>query len=114
METITNRAAKVLAEIDTALALAEKATPWPWGFSPFAENDGRVYDYLQGMSQGIGMINTWPMPNAAFIAASRTSLRCLKTAIEGLLCEGTRYYGAGVNTPHETLNTLCEQWEETK
>ena len=108
---ITERAQKVLTEIDAALALAEKTTPGPW---------------QQDLSL---VITTYSNPeicdcdgysikqdedNAAFIAASRTgypmSLRCLKTAIGGLL----RYDDCGSETwlwAQQTLTILCDQWE---
>lgn len=106
---IIEQAAKVLAEIDEQLALAEKATAGPW--KPHIPIQGRC--------------NAMP-EDFAFIAASRTgwptTLRCLKTAIEGLLeiykydsGNGCCDYGCDTPTIAENLlTTLITQWNENK
>ena len=114
--TLTERTQKVLTEIDAALGLAEKATPGPW-----AKDWGRVRgDQCETVCQverpNDFMEEPW-ISDAAFIAASRTllpaSLRCLKTAIEGLSkqlnADYEDYYD--VAGQRELLTTLCDQWE---
>jgi hypothetical protein len=110
--TITDRAAIVLQEIDSALKMAEKATDGPWvvvcGFTvqqpsyPF-----RVVAELDNAET----IPTEREIDANFIAAARTgwpkSLHCLKTAIEGQL----RWLFPG---NADTLTTLCDLWDDTK
>ena len=112
--SITTRAAQVLREIDEALALAEKATPGPW----HSQNPSyRVYVGNVKSSPPIAEMLTHTSherdTDAAFIAASRTilpkSLRCLKTAIEGLLPACGYWVGCA-----EALTTLCDQWEAAK
>ena len=99
---ITEQAATVLAEIDAELALADKATAGPWtetglwlnASMPFESND------------------------RTFIASARTvcptALRCLKTAIEGLLylseySEQSDECGC-YKYASEKLTTLITQW----
>lgn len=92
--TIQQRAAQVLQQIDASLALAEKA-------------------------KELGTLYSAP-EHASYIAASRmllpASLRCLKTAIEGLMRvafletgEPDQSYVGRVAA--DTLATLCDQWE---
>ena len=115
--SITDRAAQVLQQIDAALALAEKATPGPW----HSQNPSyRVYVGNVKSSPPIAEMLTHTSherdTDATFIAASRTllpaSLRCLKTAIEGLL----EIYDAtdGYDTADVVLTALLNQWEATK
>ena len=106
---ITEQAAQVLQQIDAALALAEKATKGPWDAG--AEGDDMLYASAGGSDWiALAEINR---RDAAFIAASRTllpaSLRCLKTAIEGLL----EIYDAtdGYDTADVVLTALLDQWE---
>jgi len=130
--TNTDRAAQVLQEIDAALALAEKATQGPWTLS---RGGGHALPSIRGTesvhtngkqrnSLGISSASyseevcqifadpdlEGPAANIAVIAASRTlmpaSLRCLKTAIEGLLEDVIPY-----SWKAELLTTLCDQWE---
>ena len=105
MSTI-EKANQVLAEIDAALALAEKATAGPWisedewvgkGHSAIATTCHYAHD-----------------ADAAFIAESRTllptSLRCLKTAIEEWV-----YLAETIPFRHmaiEPLTTLLNQWQK--
>jgi hypothetical protein len=137
---IADRAAQVLREIDAALALAENATPGPW------RNKHHQYT-SEIFSDGWGPIaqmHSSPAPiqernnTSDFIAASRTllpaSLRCLKTAIEGLLgqhgyleqcfCGCTTANEAGdrdicsrciaLDQSEQSLTTLCDQWRAAK
>ena len=79
--SITDRAAQVLAEIDAALALAEKATPGPWkvsdnntdieadqpAFPGVRDSTGELLVDIFGTSETV-------KADSAFIAASRTLL----------------------------------------
>ena len=107
---ITERAAKVLQEIDAELALAETATPGPWE---------TVLGWVADSNHNA--ICSPAGNNADFIAASRTgwptTLRCLKMAIEGL-CDLARMVGSNTaeydgcgRDAAATLTTLCDQWE---
>lgn len=136
--TITDRAARVLQQIDEALALAEKATPGPWIHDKSRETIGDVTtEDLDGIAQAqerievqkkLGRLGQAPQrdANAAFIAASRTgwpiALRCLKTAIEGLLwmlngswghevCDNDARGCAACERAEKDLATLCDRWE---
>ena len=118
MKTPTELAHQVLAEIDAAISLSEKATPGPWRLACGAVKAGdatvayppKITDVLPlgGYNDGL------------FIAASRTdwpkSLRCLKTAITGLMeIAATHTTERWFITSAQTfLTTLCDQWEETK
>ena len=121
---IQDRAAKVLQEIDDALAMAEKATPGPW------EVSGRtIFHYEPGIGNRI--CDSYGK-DSDFIAASRTllpkSLRCLKTAIEGLLpvvMQVKNHHPDDMDRgrcPHclalagasTALTTICDGWEATK
>ena len=119
---IQDRAALVLQQIDAALALADKATPGPW---PNKDNHKPYQVVWINRAEGYCTLELLAQ-DAAFIAASRNgwpaSLRCLKTAIDGLL----KLHKA--NDTSEVLNvsmtmsmsrfesiaaltTLCDQWE---
>lgn len=92
----------MLQEIDEQLAICEKATAGPWTETglwlnasiPFESND------------------------RAFIASARTvcpkALRCLKTAIEGLLVILDYSVGHAHLKADKALTTLINQWEEIK
>ena len=88
---ITDRAAIVLQQIDAALALAEKATPGPWTAQPADSPQimSPKNEHCVSTTYGCYATKEDKANNATFIAASRTllpaSLRCLKTAIEGLI-----------------------------
>lgn len=109
---ITERAAIVLQQIDAALATAETATPGPWynagGWTVLSELDSgtMICNMPNGMEKRIETVS--------FIAASRTllptSLRCLRTAINGLLKarDATVQLRAHADP---LLTTLCDQWE---
>lgn len=92
---IQQRADIVLQQIDADLA------PGPWKVGGH-----NIY--------GTAVIDG---PNATFISASRTTaLRCLKTAIEGMLKERAEllrsdWEADDINT---ALTTLCEQWEASR
>lgn len=117
---ITERAALALQEIDAAIALAEKATPGPWrntdtgaaNVLAFPDQPNRNRPEFDG---ALYMHTSNRHNDAAFIAASRTllpkSLRCLKTAIEGLL--SAIAVASPLMEEHLTagLTTLCDQWE---
>ena len=110
---ITEQAAQVLQQIDAALALAEKANT---GYVHRKEEPGAVYMGNDLQQQWIEIHSVKPLDDGAFIAASRTllpaSLRCLKTAIEGLL----EIYDAtdGYDTADVVLTALLDQWEAAK
>ena len=105
---ITDRAALVLQQIDAALALAEQATQGPW----IAEDSW----VGKGNSAVATTCHYAHDADAAFIAASRTlmpaSLRCLRTAIEGLLIGSDTRNGRDFATSacEDALTTLCDQW----
>jgi hypothetical protein len=106
---ITDRAAIVLQEIDAALEMAEKATPGPWYQG--CDLNSAVFD-----RQGRDIVPDCDPDDAAFIATSRTllpaSMRCLKTAIEGLLktIKPFRFPDEDRPEAHDALTTLCDQW----
>ena len=129
---ITERAATVLQEIDEQLALADKATAGPWHHRA----DCRVHDVngrQVAKTVSPDFSNQQDLQTAAFIASARTvcptALRCLKTAIEGLL--QTRKSAAAIKKIHwgsdgdcgadgracdiydfstDALTTLINQW----
>jgi hypothetical protein len=109
---ITERAAIVLQQIDAALALVKDAETWR-----VVAND----DWTNVETPGRIVCHEVSRHDATFIAASRTSLRCLKTAIEGLLEISISSMSADENEscdhPIEAsaaLAALCDQWEESK
>ena len=145
--TIKERAAKVLQEIDAALELAEKATAGPWTVEKYTNYHG-----YSVWGSGCCIAERWYKDavtddsakeiagDSAFIAASRTgwptALRCLKTAITGLIlsccshCDGSgviNHGGSGegkenleycevdcqgiFDEAHKALTTICNQWE---
>lgn len=111
---ITDRAARVLQEIDAELALADKATPGPW------TNDGTRHLWhkwskekaaadpngYEGEHITLGRFNEGDF---SFITASRTgyplALQCLRDALNSILrgCGGLIDYG--------TLTDICDRWE---
>ena len=105
--SITDRAQKVLAEIDAALALAEKATKGPW----IAEDSW--------VGKGNSAVATTCHYAHDADATSRTllpaSLRCLKTAIEGLMAarEWNEQTGEEFLPRYasEALTAICDQWQ---
>ena len=120
---ITEQAATVLQEIDAELALADKATAGPWATKlSVGDYNVKVTNiWTNIVGKRIGAIthkNPDHESNAAFIAAARTvcpkSLRCLKTAIEGLLylseySEQSDECGC-YKYASEKLTTLINQW----
>ncbi len=93
----TERAQKVLAEIDAALALADNAH----GDAP------PDYTYCQGLAdyyEAATNDSGWPK-----------SLRCIKTAIEGLLAakEWNEQTGEEFAPSYaaESLTAICDQWQ---
>jgi len=93
--SITDRAQKVLAEIDAALALADNAhgdAPPDYTYCP------GLADYYEAATNDSG----WP-----------SSLRCLKAAIEGYLAiinaQGNHTY---MDFAKRTLTAICDQWED--
>ena len=119
---ITEQAATVLQEIDEQLALADKATAGPW-FQPQSAKH-LIYTHPAGGDNVLAMDDRLgAYEDAAFIATSRTllpaSLRCLKTAIEGLLRVAFLETGASDESyvgrvAAYALTTLLDQWEATK
>ena len=130
--SITSRAAIVLAEIDAALALAEKATPGPWEIGN--ENnqccdvslpkDLTISLDRQGRFASAFVIERSEMlGNAHFIAASRTllpaSLQIIRDDIKAWLeLRDSLQVGRDDVTTwdfcNRRLTTLCDQWEATK
>ena len=137
---ITDRAQKVIAEIDAALAVSEKATPGPWADrfnheSAFGPMHQVMTEERPGYCWAInGLGGDMSPADAAFIAASRTllptSLRCIKTAIEALLqclesglnIEKTRWGNDGdcgasnhatdvTYSADKALSEICDQFE---
>ena len=119
---IQERAAKVLQEIDAALALAEKATKGPWRKAKTCVGIPAAMVGCQSVALfGIRRNDNdrFDLPNhkedATFIAASRTgwptALRCLKTAIEELLPVSKANYDDCCDFARNTLTTICNQWE---
>lgn len=126
---IIEQAAIALQEIDAELALAEKATVGPWTLGKGVKTIRE-----QGKAGPYGFVARTHLAgefyprndkekndNASFIAAARTvcptALRCLKTAIEGLLRIAESETSAdpyeACNHPsdaNETLTTLINQW----
>lgn len=127
---IIEQAAIALQEIDAELALAEKATVGPWTLGKGVKTIRE-----QGKAGPYGFVARTHLAgefcprndkekndNASFIAAARTvcptALRCLKTAIEGLLeiykydsGNGCCDYGCDTPTIAENLlTTLINQW----
>ena len=98
--TLTDRAAQVLREIDAALELAEKAhgdAPPEYTYCP------GLADYYEASTDNRG----WPL-----------SLRCLKTAIEGLLAarEWNEQTGEEFMPSYAslTLTAILDTWEAAK
>ena len=110
---ITEQAATVLAEIDAALALADKATAGPWRASEELGTirSGYGQDLLAVCS--LTVIQREAQRNATFIASARTvcptALRMLKTAIEGLLRVEKWNLEVGWQA-RKDLTTLINQW----
>jgi hypothetical protein len=93
--SITDRAQKVLAEIDAALALADNAH----GDAP------PDYTYCQGLSdyyEAATNDSGWP-----------ASLRCLKTAIKGLEAAHAALPD-GDDTAWNALAAILDTWEATQ
>lgn len=121
---ITDQAAKVLAEIDAALAICEKASAGPWATKlSVGDYNVKVTNiWTNIVGKRIGAIthkNPDHESNATFIASARTvcpkSLRCLKTAIEGLLKRAVFYPPTEVSHFAETqLTALITKWNENK
>ena len=122
--TTQQRAAKVLQEIDAALALAEKATKGPWDKSRYhyprfivQRTNGQDNDAFPGVRSVCETEQSKPH-DAAFIASSRTgwptALRCLKTAIEGMLNSHAMLLKHDWDACELTtaLSTLCDQWNQ--
>ena len=122
MNSLTDQAAKVLAEIDEQPALADKATAVPWYYWDQKGNDLISTGKVEGtLICGLAGFQS-KKPEFRFIAASRTvcptALRMLKTAIEGLLeiykydaGNGCCTYGCDTPTIAENLLTsLINQW----
>jgi hypothetical protein len=115
--SITDRAAQVLQQIDAALALAEKATQGPWDASDGVVGCNTTDGYYMVTCDSQKTSHAQDIANADFIAASRTlmpaSLRCLKTAIEGLLIGIDTKNGRDFATTacENALATLCDQWQ---
>lgn len=122
--TVTERAAKVLQEINFALAEADNATPGPWRTWGTTVVAGPGID----VADAITVASTWQRSalgyprtgDSNFIAASRTgwpkALRSLKTAIEGLLsvmppCPTLEPSPLLRDHVAACLTTLCDQWE---
>lgn len=124
MNNITKRAARVLQEIDAALEMTEKSPPGPWTHGQTCAGVNAVCLFqIRGNSESYTLTNS--KNDAAFIAASRTgwptALRCLKTAIEGLLEVITATAGNSAWAPSkgqrqacDALAILCEQWEASR
>lgn len=110
--SITDRAAQVLREIAAALAMAANLPPERW------ETDREAKRPAVFTEAGDFIGGDMTPDNAAFIAASRTgyplSLRCLKTAIDGLLRAYKYKSEHNRNGIGATLTTLCDQWRVAK
>lgn len=129
MNSLTDQAAQVLAEIDAELAICEKATAGPWEAG--AESGMAFLSARDRCIPGVSDIGLYAddtttsegLRNLGFIAASRTvcpkSLRCLKTAIEGLSPAYNALPAGRAWLPWEIgvadkLTTLINQWNENK
>lgn len=123
---ITEQAAQVLAEIEEQLAICEKATDGPWSRANGTQvRLGKPHYITVAECNSQGCTSIIPYDNAAFISSARTvcpkSLRCLKTAIEGLLqiteSETSADPYEACNHPSdasEMLTALIAQWNENK
>lgn len=125
MNSLTDQAAQVLAEIDAALAICEKATAGPWEAG--AESGMAFLSARDRCIPGISDIGLYAddtttsegLRNLGFIASARTvcpkSLRMNKTAIEGFLeITHDSPIGAAGKRAESRLNTLISQWNENK
>lgn len=111
--TIQERAAKVLQQIDAALARWDAEVLCGKGsFSTINPQPTVPHHYVS--FGGRHVADVIGESNAAFIAASRTllptSLCCLKTAIEGLLKIMKRSHPYWLDD-EIALTILCDQWE---
>ena len=118
---ITDQAAQVLAEIDAALAICDKATAGPLvrcnNSDVFTDTDdarrGIAGNHIADCDPSNDKTCEQARNDAAFIASARTvcpkSLRCLKTAIEGLL-PLVRELDDIPNSAGHLLTTLITQW----
>ena len=130
---LTEQAAIVLAELDAELAICEKAAVGPWYYWDQKGNDLISTGKVEGtLICGLAGFQS-KKPEFRFIASARTvcptALRCLKTAIEGLL--QTRKSAAAIKKIHwgddgdcgadgracdiydfstDALTTLINQW----
>lgn len=118
MNSLTDQAAKVLAEIDAALAICEKATVGllRWEGDCLMESDGAI---IMDASTFGEADTAWLKGHADMYLTSRTvcpkSLRCLKTAIEGLLKRAVFYPPTEVSHFAETqLTAIITKWNENK
>ena len=127
---ITEQAAQVLAEIDAELAICEKATAGPWraiagdsycAYPTVIKGKGPhfiLFDVNDVEKETAEADTRFPGMDidATFIASARTvcpkSLRCLKTAIEGLLVGIDTRNGRDFATTacEVALTTLINQW----
>ena len=128
---ITEQAAKVLAEIDEQLALADKATAGPWraiagdsycAYPTVIKDKGPhfiLFDVNDVEKETAEADTRFPGMDidAAFIASARTvcptALRMLKTAIERRLkcyLSNRRFLEDTALTSWQDLNELINQW----
>lgn len=121
MNSLTDQAAQVIAEIDAELAICDKATAGPWraiagdsycAYPTVIKDKGPhfiLFDVNDVEKETAEADTRFPGMDidATFIASARTvcpkSLRCLKTAIEGWLKLTTRPPG---DTPDEVCHTI--------
>lgn len=107
---ITERAAKVLQEIDDDLALAGTATDGEW-YIDFATVRSKTHGPICALNNPREYAEAKWKSDATFIVASRngwpTALRCLKTAIKEMMT----WHNPDIDNK---LATLCDQWEAMK
>lgn len=132
MNSLTDQAAQVLAEIDAELAICDKATAGPWraiagdsycAYPTVIKDKGPhfiLFDVNDVEKETAEADTRFPGMDidATFIASARTvcpkSFRCLKTAIEG--CLDKKSWDASIHQMYirqdaeEILTTLINQW----
>jgi len=118
---ITERAAKVLQQIDAALAMVDKATPGPWNVENLtpARHDvvkpsgGKITSIFRA-NDGCHEYRGAALPDAAFIAASRTilptSLEIIQDDIKAWL-ELLPLAEFVNHIPEQRLTAICDKWE---
>ncbi|MFB9777443.1 hypothetical protein [Brevibacterium otitidis] len=105
----------IMARLDALRERVEKATPGPW--ESYGDGDHEVYQAAEYDDGDLGPYIAWSVPakgDAVFIAAARTDVPCMETALRAVLelHRAVTVYADETECPNSGDQTHVNDWHE--